>query len=182
MPYTHTASASTRHTRPRPAISSVVLLLAWRSGLELRRALRDQGVPFAHIAPAPALDRDDYLAPFAEGVGHRARIGHRDGGAAGAVLDVEIQRGAFAMHGPGHHRTRQLIGASGLDLANELAGTQCGTRGAEARVHKRTRQYLCRRQRHNEARRSLASGVHLSQVSQTAFEPGLARRGPHGRR
>src|SRR5205807_10380537 len=112
---------SSRHTRPRPAISSVVLLLAGRSGLELRGTLGDQGVPFADIAAVLALDGDDHLAPFAEGVGHRAGVGDRVRGAARAVLDAEIARAAFAMHRPRHDRASQLVGASWLGLANELA-------------------------------------------------------------
>ncbi len=59
---------------------------------ELGRALGDQAVPFADQGPVAQLAADDHLAPLAERVGHRARIGDRDlGRAALAVGDLEVQ-------------------------------------------------------------------------------------------
>src|ERR1700757_1173218 len=72
----------------------VVLLLARRSGLVLRRALGDQRIAFADEARALLADGHDHLTPFAEGIGHRARVDDRDRAPAGAVGDAEVERGA----------------------------------------------------------------------------------------
>src|ERR1035437_980954 len=97
-----------RHANPRPAIRyptqgrcpaearprSLVLFLAGRRRLVLRRALRDQRVAFTDIAAAVLFDGHDHLAAFAEWVRHASGVRERDRRATSAVLDAEVKRRA----------------------------------------------------------------------------------------
>src|SRR5437899_1510034 len=103
--------------RARPAARPLALLLARRSRLELGRALRDQGVAFADEAGTIAPDGDDHLAPLAEGVGHGARVAHRDARAAGAVLDGEGDPPRTPANRAGDDGAGHLVAAPALGLA-----------------------------------------------------------------
>src|SRR4051812_21197948 len=86
-----TTSASSRQMRPRSATSEVLLLARW-SALVLRRTLGDQRVAFADVAPAALVHGHDHLAAFAEGIGHRPRVGDRDLRVTRTIGDAEVQR------------------------------------------------------------------------------------------
>jgi hypothetical protein len=149
----------------------VVLLLARRSALVLRRALGYQRVAFANVPAILLLDRHDHLAPFAEGIGHGPRVGDGDRRPTYAVLDAEVEHRTLAVDRVLHDRAGQLIAAAGLCLADELAGAEGRARGAEARVDQRTGQHDGRAQRHDQAHRSLTRGVHHEQYLKPLIPP-----------
>ena len=76
------------------------------------------------------------------------------------------------------HRAGDHVAAARLGLVQQLGGRQRRAGGAEARVDQRACQDHRRAERHDQAHRSLARGVHRLQVSQT---PPPAR-GPLGSR
>src|SRR5919199_6974025 len=86
-PASEAPAAYRAHTSPRnsaaaptPAVNSGVLR-------ELRRALRDQGVPLADERSAAKRAGNDHLAAVAEGVRHRAHVRDWQRRAAVAVAD-----------------------------------------------------------------------------------------------
>src|SRR3954468_24181858 len=88
---------------------------------ELGRALRDQRVALAHEGAVLEPARDDHLASVAEGVGHDARVRHRDRLRAVAVTHAEPERVANVPDRAVHDLAREVVRAARLDLAR-LAG------------------------------------------------------------
>src|SRR3984893_1611445 len=117
----------------RPRRHSVVLLLARGSGLVLRRALGDQRVAFADVADSLLVDRDYYLAPFSERIGHGSGVGDGNRSAPCAILHAEQRRSGVAVHRACDDRARELVAAPGLRLAHELTRAERRAGGAEAR-------------------------------------------------
>src|SRR5919197_5297133 len=152
-------------TRRWPSRRRVSRRLTVRGGLELRRALRDQRVALAHERAALDRSRDDHLAPRAEGIGHLARVDHRQRGSlAVAVGDAEAEVVAIALDGAGHHLAGELERLPVVHPANDLRGLLRLRGGTEACVYEGSGQKKGGGERYDQPDPALTGGVHLTPI------------------
>src|SRR5919107_566549 len=160
-------------SRARPTIAMFRALATARGVFgELRRALRDERVALAHERRALLADGDDDLAALAEGVGHRADVGHRYRRRAVAVPDAEGQPVRARAQRAVLHLAGELIGDA-RPRGRELARGHGFARRAEARDDERRRQQDRRRERDDEPDLALAGRLH--RPSSIAVAPRYSR-------
>src|SRR5215213_6289353 len=109
-----------RSARPKVVIPSARRGLLGVLLLELRGTLGHEAVALRDEAAVPERALDDHLAALAEGIRHLARVPDRHRCGAVAVADLEEQRLALVAHRVGRHGARQLVGAPGLAVGEQL--------------------------------------------------------------